>query len=79
MTTKLSLSTTPVRVSNGSKEVHVTVNKGSKPRYAISVAQPNTNQYHVLLDPVMNIGEGYTVWMWKGDSDPLEIVYSEKI
>ena len=77
MTVTVQLTSTPIRVSNGSKAVHVTIKKGSKPFYAISATMPNKSAYHVLEESVMNIGEGFSVWMWNGNSYPIEITYTE--
>lgn len=77
MTTKLTLTSTPIQVSTGAKAVHVTINKGSKPCYAVSATLPNKAAFHVLQESVMNIGEGFSVWMWNGNAYEIEIAYSE--
>lgn len=77
MTTKATLTSTPIRVSTGAKAVHVTINKGSKPCYAVSATLPNKAAFHVLEDSSMNIGEGFSVWMWNGNAYEIEIAYSE--
>lgn len=55
----------------------MTIKKGSKPFYAISATMPNKSAYHVLEESVMNIGEGFSVWMWNGNAYEIEIAYSE--
>ena len=77
MTTKVALTSTPVRVSTGAKAVHVTINKGSKPCYATGSTTPNKATFHVLHEQVMNIGEGFSVWMWNDNPYLVEITYSE--
>ena len=79
MTTTVALTSTPIRVSNGTKAVHVTLNKGSKPCYATGISMPNKAAFHVLQESVMNIGEGFSIWMWNGNAYEIEIAYSEAI
>lgn len=79
MTTEVTLTSTPYRISNGAKSVHLTVNSGSKPRYAVSTTSPNKAAFHVLHESVLNIGEGFSVWMWDDSSYPVKIAYSEAI
>lgn len=76
MTDTLTLTTVPVQVSDGTKEVHLTVSKGTRPRYATGATIPATDKYHELTDSVMNIGIGFSVWMWKVTSETVEINYS---
>jgi len=77
MTNTLTLTSTPVQISNGTKEVYLTVNKGSKPRYAIGATSPDKSAYHELNTYEMNIGLGFSVWMWSGTNQVTEVTYSE--
>ena len=78
MTVTATLTSTPIRVSTGAKAVHVTVNKGSKPCYATGgTSAPNKAEFHVLQEQVMNISEGFSIWMWNGNAYEIEIAYSE--
>ena len=78
MTVIVQLTSTPIRVSTGAKAVHVTINKGSKPCYATGgTSAPSKAAFHVLQDSSMNIGEGFSVWMWNGNAYEIEIAYSE--
>ena len=80
MTKTVALTSTPIRVSNGTKAVHVTLSKGSKPCYATGgTSAPNKAAFHVLQESVMNISEGFSIWMWNGNAYEIEIAYSEAI
>lgn len=74
MTVTVTLTSTPIQVSAGAKAVHITVQRGSKPCYATS---PNKAAFHVLEEQVMNIGEGFSIWMWNDSAYPIVIVGSE--
>ena len=77
MTVTATLTSTPIRVSTGAKAVHITVQRGSKPRYATGTSSPNKAEFHVLEEQVMNIGEGFSIWMWNDSAYPVVIAYSE--
>ena len=77
MTVTATLTSTPIRVSTGAKAVHITVQSGSKPRYAADTTSPNKAAFHVLEEQVMNIGEGFSIWMWNDSAYPIVIAYSE--
>jgi len=73
--TTVALTNTPIQVSTGVKAVHLQVKKGSKPYYAISASSPSKSDFYVLEDKVMNIGEGFSVWMWNPSSYPVEVTF----
>lgn len=77
MTLITALSSTPIRVSTGAKAVHITVQRGSKPSYATGTSSPDKAAFHVLQEQVMNIGEGFSIWMWNDSAYPIVIAYSE--
>ena len=79
MTVTATLTSTPIRVSTGAKAVHITVQRGSKPCYATGTSSPNKAEFHVLQERVVNIGEGFSIWMWNDSAYPIEIAYSEAI
>ena len=79
MTVTATLTSTPIRVSTGAKAVHITVQRGSKPSYATGTSSPNKAEFHVLQEQVMNIGEGFSIWMWNDSAYPIVIAYSEAI
>lgn len=77
-TIKATLTSTPVKISTGSKAVHVTRNKGPLFVYAISATMPtDLTSFHTCREPTMNIGEGFTVWVWNPSGHAVEIAYSE--
>lgn len=77
MTTAVALTST-LFGWNGTKAVHVTLSKGSKPCYATGgTSAPNKAAFHVLQESVMNISEGFSIWMWNGNAYEIEIAYSE--
>lgn len=77
MTLTAALTSTPIRVSTGAKAVHITVQRGSKPSYATGTSSPDKAAFHVLEEQVMNIGEGFSIWMWNDSAYPIVIAYSE--
>jgi len=77
MTVAVTLTSTPIRVSTGAKAVHITVQRGSKPCYATGTYSPDKAAFHVLEEQVMNIGEGFSIWMWNDSAYPIVIVGSE--
>lgn len=77
MMTRLVLTTTPQQVSTGEKAAYLAVDKGSCPRFAISAAQPSTNDYFVLKTYDMSIPVGFSVWMWAPAGKEIEVVYGE--
>ncbi len=65
MTQYIELTETPVKLPAGGKGIHLTVEKGGNPRYAIGVNAPvNTSAYHVLRENTCSIEAGVSVWMW---------------
>lgn len=74
-----TLTATPIQVSNGAKAVHLTVKEGSLFSYAVSATMPNKAVFHVCRDNVMNISEGFPVWVWNSNSYPIKITYSDAI
>lgn len=77
MATKITLTSDPQLLSDGTKQVHVTVEKGSVFHYAVSDAKPSTATSpteipHTCHESVMNIEVGFKVWAW--NSHGFEVV-----
>lgn len=79
MTSTVVLTSTPVQVANGSKEVFLTVNKGRGLKYATGATIPDKSSYHELTSYSMNIGSGFSIWVWNDSSVPVVISYSESV
>lgn len=69
MATKSTLTSAPQLLSDGTKQVHVTVEKGSVFHYAVSDTKPSTaisptEIPHTCNEKMMNIEVGFKVWAW---------------
>lgn len=69
MATKITLTNDPQRLSDGTKQVHVTVEKGSVFYYSVGTTKPTLpmsagQMPHTCRDGVVNIDVGFSVWAW---------------
>ena len=82
MTDRFILTGEPVRFSDGTKEVHLTVstNRALKFYYCESIESPDKSGFHTLLnDHAMNIPKGWSMWGWNPDESAEVIIgLSEK-
>ena len=77
-TVKAMLTGTPIRVSNGSSDVHVTLDMGSGFKYATGLTSPDKSAGHFFNKSVLNISQGFSVWVWNDTGYKVDITYSTK-
>lgn len=82
MTKRIILTKEPIQITDGSKEVHLTISTGRnlKAFYAVSVNKPDKKHFHTFMKHYMNIPKGWSIWMWdiEDSSEEVIIAISEK-
>lgn len=77
-TVNVTLTSAPLRVSNGSSDVHITLDSGSSFKYAVSTTTPNKSAGHLFNQSILNIPQGFSVWVWNDTGYKVDITYSNK-
>ena len=77
-TVSATLTSAPLRVSNGSSDVHLSLDSGSGFKYAVSTTAPNKSAGHFFNQSVLNIGQGFSVWVWNDTGYKVDNTYSNK-